>query len=354
MASGNADGQDDAPIEIRYTPAPAQGEPRYSLGQLNLLPNETFFGQIQSLNDAYVLYSAVVEHGLLPLLRRRLHPDELKLIRSGSVYLYDEEESGIQRWTDRIAWGPSKIVGHFLEYREVVAKVSARAKKKLVDDFLAKNGANFVKEDQADIPMAESSAAAAARLQPSSQVDQAMGVLKTSPSGAMMDYDLTPIKTEMDVRLDGVGAAPIASNASREVTYAVINSLPVHKRAQVSSVLDSKYKGVFVFKKNGLVKRSITLTLDQQGNSQRTNSQGSSQRRGASGRYHAVCYFHVMDLQWLATLSDFKETAQMAPSAGVSSVVSKWKSSTKAENEDLQNSQGRILLAANHSPQLET
>lgn len=40
------------------------------------------------------------------------------MITSGSVFVFDEDESGIKRWTDGFFWSPSRILGNFLLYRE--------------------------------------------------------------------------------------------------------------------------------------------------------------------------------------------------------------------------------------------
>lgn len=46
---------------------------------------------------------------------------------SGSVFLFDEDESGIKRWTDGVFWSPSRILGNFLIYREVEKKSGGAA-----------------------------------------------------------------------------------------------------------------------------------------------------------------------------------------------------------------------------------
>ena len=46
--------------------------------------------------------------------------DRERLIRSGSVFVFDEHAAGIKRWTDGLAWSPSRICGNFLVYRRVV------------------------------------------------------------------------------------------------------------------------------------------------------------------------------------------------------------------------------------------
>ncbi|KAF9907727.1 hypothetical protein EC991_010674 [Linnemannia zychae] len=45
------------------------------------------------------------------------------LIIPGSVFVFDEEESGIHRWTDGKIWSPSRICGNFLIYRELYRKL---------------------------------------------------------------------------------------------------------------------------------------------------------------------------------------------------------------------------------------
>ncbi|KAK9761244.1 Global transcription regulator sge1, partial [Basidiobolus ranarum] len=47
-------------------------------------------------------------------------------LRSGSVYVFDEKESGIKRWTDGRLWSPSRILGNFLVYRELDKKIAPR------------------------------------------------------------------------------------------------------------------------------------------------------------------------------------------------------------------------------------
>ncbi|KSA03143.1 uncharacterized protein AC631_01040 [Debaryomyces fabryi] len=56
----------------------------------------------------------------LELVHRRPHERErASLIKSGNVFVFIEEHSGIKRWTDGIAWSPSRILGRFLIYREL-------------------------------------------------------------------------------------------------------------------------------------------------------------------------------------------------------------------------------------------
>ncbi|KAG9128457.1 hypothetical protein FRC07_011214 [Ceratobasidium sp. 392] len=74
---------------------------------------------LKSTKDALLLVEAA-ERGIFPRLVRRLSEQERSnLIRSGSIFVYDEFESGIKRFTDTLVWSPSRIVGNYLVYREM-------------------------------------------------------------------------------------------------------------------------------------------------------------------------------------------------------------------------------------------
>lgn len=79
---------------------------------------ETFYGLIESTADALRVLE-LCRLGRLGRVQRRLHERERRLIRSGSVFVFDESESGIRRWTDGRLWSPSRILGNFLIYREL-------------------------------------------------------------------------------------------------------------------------------------------------------------------------------------------------------------------------------------------
>lgn len=74
-------------------------------------------GWIDTTGDALLILEAA-RRGLIPRVTRRLVDSERKMITSGSVFVFDEEESGIKRWTDGFFWSPSRILGNFLLYRE--------------------------------------------------------------------------------------------------------------------------------------------------------------------------------------------------------------------------------------------
>lgn len=79
----------------------------------------TFTGYVATTQDALLLFEACLT-GVLHHVPRRPHDRERShLVRSGSVFIYEENSSGIKRWTDGVTWSPSRILGNFLVYREL-------------------------------------------------------------------------------------------------------------------------------------------------------------------------------------------------------------------------------------------
>ncbi|KAJ5613064.1 hypothetical protein N7510_006258 [Penicillium lagena] len=79
----------------------------------------TFTGYVATTQDALLLFEACLT-GVLHHVPRRPHDRERsQLVRSGSVFIYEENSSGIKRWTDGVTWSPSRILGNFLVYREL-------------------------------------------------------------------------------------------------------------------------------------------------------------------------------------------------------------------------------------------
>ncbi|KAL0956887.1 hypothetical protein HGRIS_002995 [Hohenbuehelia grisea] len=80
--------------------------------------------RIRSPADARVIFHAVALN-VLPIVTRRLDAEERSSITPGSVYVWEERGPhaeatglGIERWTDGIRWGPSRVRDGFLFYHE--------------------------------------------------------------------------------------------------------------------------------------------------------------------------------------------------------------------------------------------
>ncbi|EFX03404.1 cyclic-AMP independent regulatory protein [Grosmannia clavigera kw1407] len=84
-------------------------------------PMETYHGIVRTPADAIKLFEAC-RLGLLPRVQRRLSEKERQAIRSGSVFVWDEREAGMRRWTDGKSWSASRVSGSFLTYREMEGK----------------------------------------------------------------------------------------------------------------------------------------------------------------------------------------------------------------------------------------
>ncbi|KAH9917852.1 Gti1/Pac2 family-domain-containing protein [Fomitopsis serialis] len=88
---------------------------------------QPFYGYVDTTEDALRLIEAA-RRGFLPRVTRRLNELERRsMIRSGAVFVFSVEESGIKRWTEGLAWSQSRISGNFLIYREVTDRSSLRA-----------------------------------------------------------------------------------------------------------------------------------------------------------------------------------------------------------------------------------
>ncbi len=82
---------------------------------------DTYNGHVRTPADAIVLFEAC-RLGLLPRVQRRLSEKERQSIKSGSVFVWDEREAGMRRWTDGKSWSASRVSGSFLTYREMEGK----------------------------------------------------------------------------------------------------------------------------------------------------------------------------------------------------------------------------------------
>ena len=82
---------------------------------------ETYHGHVRTPTDAIILFEAC-RIGSLPRVQRRLSEKERQSIKSGSVFVWDEREAGMRRWTDGKSWSASRVSGSFLTYREMEGK----------------------------------------------------------------------------------------------------------------------------------------------------------------------------------------------------------------------------------------
>lgn len=90
----------------------------------------SYYGYVGSTKDALHIIQAAVNKQVDLILRRPHERERPGLIRSGNVFVFIEEHLGIKRWTDGIAWLPSRILGRFLVYRELDKQLLAESDDK--------------------------------------------------------------------------------------------------------------------------------------------------------------------------------------------------------------------------------
>ncbi len=82
---------------------------------------ETYYGIIDSTADALRVFE-LCRQGRLGRVRRRLHEKERHLIRSGSVFVFDEKESEFDVGLTVVFGLHQEILGNFLIYRDWTRK----------------------------------------------------------------------------------------------------------------------------------------------------------------------------------------------------------------------------------------
>ena len=110
----------------------------------------TFQGFVGDTMDALILFEATIV-GYLHRVSRRPHDRERpNLIRSGSIFIYEEGASGIKRWTDGVPWSPSRILGNFLIYRELERPFPPGEKKRAKPKSKSESGDTPIKSEVSD------------------------------------------------------------------------------------------------------------------------------------------------------------------------------------------------------------
>lgn len=69
--------------------------------------------------DVLVLLEGYLKGRISGLPCRPQPKERQALVRSGNILIFDEQASGMKRWTDGMPWGPSRKLGEFLVYHEL-------------------------------------------------------------------------------------------------------------------------------------------------------------------------------------------------------------------------------------------
>lgn len=95
---------------------------------------ESYSGVVCTKTDALYLIQAARKK-LVPLVTQRFSNYERQLyIKPGMVFVWNENDSNIRRWTDGRKWSASRVSGAFLSYREMKPAESAGGTCHIVDE----------------------------------------------------------------------------------------------------------------------------------------------------------------------------------------------------------------------------
>ena len=177
----------------------------------------TWDGVIHSTQDALLIIEACLS-GKLSHVPRRPHDKERgEQIKSGSIFVYEENASGIKRWTDGLTWSPSRIMGNFLVYRELEKPFPPGEKKRAV-----KRKRNA--EDGYD--PTETSVKAEAK--PSPPVDSSATVVPNAERPAAQSTNF---------------AASLSADEQRRLLGSLVDSYGFKEGGLVKKTMSVKYKG---------------------------------------------------------------------------------------------------------------
>jgi hypothetical protein len=108
-------------------PPRAQGPPSLIKAQPAFKP--TWQGFLDTTKDAMTVVEAALQGRLSHISRRPHDKERAEMLTSGTVLVYEENASGIKRWTDAVHWSPSRVMNNCLIYRQLVRALKPEEKK---------------------------------------------------------------------------------------------------------------------------------------------------------------------------------------------------------------------------------
>jgi hypothetical protein len=108
-------------------PPRAQGPPGLIKAQPAFKP--TWQGFLDTTKDAMTVVEAALQGRLSHISRRPHDKERAEMLTSGTVLVYEENASGIKRWTDAVHWSPSRVMNNCLIYRQLVRALKPEEKK---------------------------------------------------------------------------------------------------------------------------------------------------------------------------------------------------------------------------------
>lgn len=89
----------------------------------------TWQGFLDTTKDAMTVVEAALQGRLSHISRRPHDKERAEMLKSGTVLVYEENASGIKRWTDAVHWSPSRVMNNCLIYRQLSRALKPEEKK---------------------------------------------------------------------------------------------------------------------------------------------------------------------------------------------------------------------------------
>lgn len=143
------------------------------------------------------------------------------MITSGSVFVFDEDESGIKRWTDGFFWSPSRILGNFLLYRETEKRGAGHSRARA--EAAATEEAESLKQEGQSLsrPKGESSRLGIDRQRERVLVGSLTNSYKFKPGGMMKKVRILPTSTPafLPIPVCALSSLGLAAHVLRSVAH---------------------------------------------------------------------------------------------------------------------------------------
>ncbi|KAL6704569.1 Gluconate transport-inducing protein required for gluconate-H+ symport [Coniothyrium glycines] len=113
----------------RHTPPPPRPQAAGSMVKAQPAFKPTWQGFLDTTKDAMTVVEAALQGRLSHISRRPHDKERAEMLTSGTVLVYEENASGIKRWTDAVHWSPSRVMNNCLIYRQLVRALKPEEKK---------------------------------------------------------------------------------------------------------------------------------------------------------------------------------------------------------------------------------
>ncbi|KAI1674695.1 Gti1-Pac2 multi-domain protein [Pyrenophora tritici-repentis] len=111
------------------TPPPSRPQVAGAMVKAQPAFKPTWQGFLDTTKDAMTVVEAALQGRLSHISRRPHDKERAEMLTSGTVLVYEENASGIKRWTDAVHWSPSRVMNNCLIYRQLVRALKPEEKK---------------------------------------------------------------------------------------------------------------------------------------------------------------------------------------------------------------------------------